>query len=246
MVPAEEFTRIVPIPEEPEDFHWAAPANVQPSYVAHPCSTRTISINETPMQPPSIHMPEVHDSLGMSRRGLPVTQIMSQVPLKKTIPDRHIDRNTLPKHVQDRMIASWGFSEILHSQPPWPQLADLVNPGGGDGGRGGGPGGYDRDSDESYGQDPGSYQSRQLPGRPPGPPDGNDSNSFNFNTNRNPEPFKPQPVHFDTKLKPDVIPEWNGNTDELMRWIRKVNDISNYSDYTHIQLAGTTSSTKIY
>jgi hypothetical protein len=49
MVPAEEFTRISTIPEEPEDFHPAAPSNVQPSYVAHPRSTRTISIRETPM-----------------------------------------------------------------------------------------------------------------------------------------------------------------------------------------------------
>jgi hypothetical protein len=117
-------------------------------------------------------------------------------------------------------------------------LADLVNPGGGDGGDGGGPGGYDKDSEESYGPDPGSYRSRRPPGGPPGPPDGNDPNNFSFNSNpnRNPKPFKPQPVHFDTKLKPDVIPEWDGNTDELMRWIRKINDISNYSDYTRIQL----------
>jgi hypothetical protein len=48
MVPAEEFTRISTIPEEPEDFHPAAPSNVQPSDIAHPHSTRTISISETP------------------------------------------------------------------------------------------------------------------------------------------------------------------------------------------------------
>jgi hypothetical protein len=106
MVPAEEFTCISTIPEEPEDFHPAAPSNIQPSYVAHPCSSRTISINETPMHPLSVHTPEVPEILGMSRRGIPLTQIMSQVPLKKTVPDRNIDRNTLPKHVQDRMISS--------------------------------------------------------------------------------------------------------------------------------------------
>jgi hypothetical protein len=183
MVPAEEFTCISTIPEEPEDFHPAAPSNVQPSYVAHPCSTRTISINETPMRPPSVRTPELPENLGISRRGIPVTQIMAQVPLKKTVLDRHIDRNTLPKHVQDRMIASRRFSEILQSQPPRPQLADLVNPGGGDGGDGGGPGGYDRDSDKSYGHDLGSYRSRRPPGGPPDPPDGNDRNNFSFNTN---------------------------------------------------------------
>jgi hypothetical protein len=118
MVPAEEFTRISTIPEEPEDFHPAAPSNVQPSYVAHPRSTRTISISETPMRPPSVRTPELPENLGMSRRGIPVTQIMLQVPLKKTVPDRHIARNTLPKHVQDRMIASRCFSKILQSQPP--------------------------------------------------------------------------------------------------------------------------------
>jgi hypothetical protein len=106
MIPAEEFTCISTILEEPEDFHPAAPANVQPSYIAHPRSTRTISINETPMQPPSVCTLELPEDLGMSRRGIPVTQIMSQVPLQKTVPDWHIDRNTLPKHVQDRMIAS--------------------------------------------------------------------------------------------------------------------------------------------
>jgi hypothetical protein len=238
MLPAEEFTQVSTIPEEPEDFSPTALSNVQPYYVAHPHSTRTISINETPMRPPSVHTPKLPEDLGLSRRGLPVTQIMSQVPLKKTVPDQHIDRNTLPKHVQDRMIASRHFSEILQSQPPCPQLAELVNPGGGDGGDGGGPGGYDGDSNKSYGHDPGFNQSRRPPGGPPGPPDGNDPNDFSFNTNfnQNPKPFKPQPVHFDTKLKPDVIPEWDGNTDELMRWIRKINDISNYSDYMRIQL----------
>jgi hypothetical protein len=87
MVPAEEFTRISTIPEEPEDFHPTAPSNVQPSYVAHPRSTRTISINETPMRPPSVCTPELPEGLGMSRSSTPVTQIMSQVPLKKTIPN---------------------------------------------------------------------------------------------------------------------------------------------------------------
>jgi hypothetical protein len=106
MLPAEESTRVSTIPQEPEDFHPATPSNVQPSYVAHPRSSRTISINETPMQPPSVRTPELPDNLGISRRGIPVTQIMSQVPLKKVVPDQHIDRNTLPKHVQDRMIAS--------------------------------------------------------------------------------------------------------------------------------------------
>jgi hypothetical protein len=66
MVPAEEFTHISTIPEESEDFHPAAPSNVQPSYVAHPRSTRTISISETPMRPPSVRTPELPESLGVS------------------------------------------------------------------------------------------------------------------------------------------------------------------------------------
>jgi hypothetical protein len=29
--------------------------------------------------------------------------------------------------------------------------------------------------------------------------------------------------HFDLKLKPESVPQWNGNPDVLARWISKVN-----------------------
>jgi hypothetical protein len=76
MVPAAEFTQVLPIPEESEDFHPVAPTNVQPSYVAHPHSTRTISINETPMQPPSLHTPEIHEGLGVMNTNVIIIDIV--------------------------------------------------------------------------------------------------------------------------------------------------------------------------
>ncbi|KAB5587895.1 Retrovirus-related Pol polyprotein [Ceratobasidium theobromae] len=49
-------------------------------------------------------------------------------------------------------------------------------------------------------------------------------------------PFRPQPVHFDTKLKPEIIPEWDGRMSELGDWMIKINDIAAYSEFTSIQL----------
>ena len=38
-----------------------------------------------------------------------------------------------------------------------------------------------------------------------------------------------RPYHFDTKLKAELVPTWDGNTDELTRWIEKINTISQRS-----------------
>lgn len=46
----------------------------------------------------------------------------------------------------------------------------------------------------------------------------------------------PRQAHFDLKLKPDIIPEWDGNPDTLTLWIFKINALSNRSDTIHEQL----------
>ncbi|KAJ7600354.1 hypothetical protein C8J56DRAFT_1037962 [Mycena floridula] len=48
--------------------------------------------------------------------------------------------------------------------------------------------------------------------------------------------FHEQPVHFDVKLKTDNVPTWDGNTDEIVRWITKVTDISKGSEIVFRQL----------
>ncbi|KAF8747842.1 hypothetical protein RHS01_11233 [Rhizoctonia solani] len=56
---------------------------------------------------------------------------------------------------------------------------------------------------------------------------------------RNPiraQSFRPKPVHFDPKLEPDNIPEWNGDTSELPRWIISINNLAEYGIYARIQL----------
>lgn len=40
-------------------------------------------------------------------------------------------------------------------------------------------------------------------------------------------------MHFDLKLKPDVIPKWDGNPDALAKWSVKVNDLSERSPKKH-------------
>ena len=40
--------------------------------------------------------------------------------------------------------------------------------------------------------------------------------------------------HFDLKLKPESVPQWDGNLDVLARWIRKINHLTN--NYPDIQL----------
>jgi len=36
-------------------------------------------------------------------------------------------------------------------------------------------------------------------------------------------------THFDTKLKPDIIPIWNGDESTLGRWLSQINEISQRS-----------------
>ncbi|KDR72018.1 hypothetical protein GALMADRAFT_74250, partial [Galerina marginata CBS 339.88] len=52
----------------------------------------------------------------------------------------------------------------------------------------------------------------------------------------NTNPFIPLEPQFDSKLKPEAIPTWDGNSDELGRWIMKINRLSQRSRIIFEQL----------
>ena len=41
--------------------------------------------------------------------------------------------------------------------------------------------------------------------------------------------LKPKHYHFDLKLKPESVPQWDGNPDNLARWMSKINHLANNS-----------------
>ncbi|KAB5587891.1 Undecaprenyl phosphate-alpha-4-amino-4-deoxy-L-arabinose arabinosyl transferase [Ceratobasidium theobromae] len=86
-----------------------------------------------------------------------------------------------------------------------------------------------------------SSNNRSPPGRPrsppgpPGPP-GVPDPYVNQAAARAAQPFRPAPVHFDTKLKNDLIPEWDGDPKALPKWVIAINSITEYSEYARQQL----------
>jgi len=42
--------------------------------------------------------------------------------------------------------------------------------------------------------------------------------------------------HFDFKLKPESVPQWDGNPDVLARWISKINHLANNSPDIQLEL----------
>ncbi|KAF7974147.1 hypothetical protein HWV62_13251 [Athelia sp. TMB] len=97
---------------------------------------------------------------------------------------------------------------------------------------------------------------REAPGAPDNDPNGSDSDGPSRGPGRNPRPpipprsarrptipsgstaptSAPRGYHFDLKLKPESIPEWDGNEDKLARWIDKVNSIAKRSVDVHREL----------
>lgn len=49
-------------------------------------------------------------------------------------------------------------------------------------------------------------------------------------------PASLQELHFDTKLKTDLVPTWDGNTNTLITWILSVNQLGGRSSIAYIQL----------
>ncbi|KAF7974009.1 hypothetical protein HWV62_13635 [Athelia sp. TMB] len=92
---------------------------------------------------------------------------------------------------------------------------------------GGAPDNDPDDSDSDAGRDgrrPEPPRHSQSPGRPARVP----VPSYNYNTSRVP--------HFDKKLKVEIIPEWDGDEDQLPRWIDKINTIAAMSPEVNTEL----------
>lgn len=51
---------------------------------------------------------------------------------------------------------------------------------------------------------------------------------------------KPREYHIELKLKPETIPTWGGNEDELARWIDEVNTLGDYSEDVYKELGRVT------
>ncbi len=94
---------------------------------------------------------------------------------------------------------------------------------GGNGLPGGGPGGGPYGGDPSNPDDPHSHHRRQEPDLPKGQRDihRSMSNSTDYTGVRQVGDY-----HFDRKLKPEIVPTWNGNPDTLAGWLLEVNDFS--------------------
>ncbi len=86
----------------------------------------------------------------------------------------------------------------------------------------GGGGGYGRDGGPFRGGPPGGGGGPPGGGRPYQP--------------QGPRPFHLSPYYFDTKLKAEEIPKWNGDRDDLLEWIDQVNQLSQRSQYCHQQI----------
>ena len=126
-------------------------------------------------------------------------------------------------------------------RPPHMPESDGINPGG--------------DEDEGTGSAPSIAGSNRggAPGAPDDDPSGSDSDSGRGG--RRPGPPRPprslrRPFssaspftssasklpHFDQKLKIETVPQWDGDEDKLVRWIDKVNSLSEMSPEVHTAL----------
>jgi hypothetical protein len=106
-------------------------------------------------------------------------------------------------------------------------------PSGGNGFPGGnGNGSPDRDN-------PNQGQPNQgPPGGPPGPPDPSTGGAVDPPDNRPRKDYivsglnktvRTYETHFDTKLKPDIVPTWNGDDSTIIRWLTQVDELAQRS-----------------
>ena len=100
--------------------------------------------------------------------------------------------------------------------------------GGGGGGSGGGRGSIDsrRDRNSNRGGNNGRNHGGGGGGGNGGGGGGNGGDPEEANSNAS-DPanreFRLGPVHFERKLKPEIVDEWDGNENTLIRWLTKVN-----------------------
>jgi len=112
-------------------------------------------------------------------------------------------------------------SDEDRSKKPGKDKPRLDKPNKGRSGGGGPPDDDPSDSSES--------------GRPPRRP-GNRGTTGGNKDSINNAVHAPKEAQFDLKLKISDVPKWNGNTDTIMRWFAKINDIASLSTTVHTQL----------
>ncbi|KAF8748132.1 zinc finger protein [Rhizoctonia solani] len=214
-------------------------------YQLNPLPERPTSSPESRRTPLSIHTslpylqeqpaPVTREEANMSRRGNFLAPLLAPVPQLQVPPAPPIDRTRLPPHIVGRMVSSRRFSELFKDPPPRDQLRDRLAPLA----EGGGGNDPPYDSDEGDFDNSGRRRNnppRRNGGGPPNDPEDPVNEPFAQANAARARPFNPAPVHFDTKLKPDIIPEWDGDTKKLLRWMTSINNIAEYSSYTRIQL----------
>ncbi|KAB5587518.1 hypothetical protein CTheo_9043 [Ceratobasidium theobromae] len=211
MVQPELFTQVSMIPEE-EVIIPAVPPRSRTSTEVSWC---------TPEEPPEFQYlreplpPQQASDTNLSRRGIPIVQEIASKEYQEPV----ACHNHLPQHIQSRILTSRCLKEMFDNPPPQPPL-----------------GGYPPEDPDPYSYDDNSSDHKPPPRRPrpppgppgpPGPPAGLDPYA-NQAAVQPVQPFRPAPVHFDTKLKSDLIPEWDGDPKALPKWVIAVNNIAEY------------------
>ncbi|QRW19822.1 Retrovirus-related Pol polyprotein from transposon [Rhizoctonia solani] len=174
-----------------------------------------------------------NETSNVSRRANFMAPLRPHLAARPVPVNNPINRDELPVHIRSCMASSRRFTELFQDFQPRDQLRDQLVPiqegGGGDDPTG------NSNSGPSSSRSQRSFPNRGNGPRPPEGPGDNPNNDPVANAARA-RPFRPAPVHFDTKLKPEIIPEWNGETKGLSRWIISINNIAEYSNYMCIQL----------
>ena len=105
------------------------------------------------------------------------------------------------------------------------------------------PGGYGPPSGYPSGYPPSNGPPSGPPGGPPGggPPSGGPPNPFDTGHTGYPSSHMPniqtgvnkwvsaKETHFDTKLKPEIIPTWDGDDSTILRWMTQLDELSQRS-----------------
>lgn len=107
------------------------------------------------------------------------------------------------------------------------------------------------DRNSKGGQRPTNKQAAIPPGGPPSDDSDSEDDSTDSEWNRHSKPRKEAPLinppsnpglnssrgpHFDMKLKPESVPQWDGDVHTLAQWVSKINRLSEASQAVHQEL----------